>query len=65
MFLLLSANGSWIMSGVFILISVDDQLQVERIKFRKGMQQLLRKKKNIIQKAALTSIQRERYMQSS
>lgn len=53
------------MSGVFILISVDDQLQVERIKFRKGMQQLLRKKKNIIQKAALTSIQRERYMQSS
>lgn len=35
-----------------ISISVDDQLQVERIKFRK--QQLLRKKKSIIQKAVIT-----------
>lgn len=37
-----------------ISISVDDQLQVERIKFRKGKQQLLRKKKSIIQKAVIT-----------
>lgn len=41
----------WIVS---ISISVDDQLQVERIKFRKGTQQLLRKKKSIIQKAVIT-----------